>query len=315
MESHSNPVSRWPEISDAVTQFTDVIDAAGLGRPDVIADGDLHRFKTPDDRIGARSGWYKLHLDGIPAGTFGDWRSGIKMAWKADIDIRLTKEQRHEIRRQVEHRRRERRCNERAQQARAAQLARTLWQISPPALFHPYLRSKGVLHFGTRVCTVDTWREPFNLRPDLPEERRPNYRGWLLVPVTFERRVRSLQFIGAKGTKRFLFGGRIKGGYYPVSSRASRPGRVYVCEGFATAASVHQITRYPAVAAFNAGNLTAVAMRLRGRFPDLHLVIAGDNDTETERRTGRNPGKEAAYQAAGLVGADVVFPDFGRAAA
>jgi len=48
---------------------------------------------------------------------------------------------------------------------------------------------------------------------------------------------------------------------------------------------------------------------------ELLTVIAGDNDAETERHMGRNPGKEAAYQAADLVGADVVFPDFGRAAA
>jgi len=304
--------SQWDETSNAVAQFKDAIEAAGLGRPDIAADGDLHRFKTPDDRVGACSGWYKLHLDSIPAGAFGDWRSGIKTTWKADTYGCLTSEQRREARREIEQQRRVRAHREYSLQAKAAKLARVLWNASPPALFHPYLRHKGILHFGTRLCTVDTRSEPFNLRPDRPIGQRQDYRGWLVVPVTLMRCVESLQFIAASGEKRFLFGGRIKGGYFPISSHASRQGRLFICEGFATAASVHQVTRYPTVAAFNAGNLAAVALRLRELFPERHIVIAGDNDIETERRIGRNPGKEAAHQAAELVGADVVIPDFGR---
>ena len=56
---------------NAIQQFRDAIQAAGLIPPDGIeADGKLRRFssngKKADD-----AGWYLLHDDGIPAGPSG----------------------------------------------------------------------------------------------------------------------------------------------------------------------------------------------------------------------------------------------------
>jgi len=57
-----------------VEQFREAIRAAGLEPPEVIeADGKLHRFSS-NGRRGDSAGWYVLHCDGIPAGSFGDWR-------------------------------------------------------------------------------------------------------------------------------------------------------------------------------------------------------------------------------------------------
>ena len=61
--------------------FQSAIAAAGLTPPDtIIADGKIHRFAT-NDRRGDDAGWYILHLDGIAAGRFGNWREGRTETW------------------------------------------------------------------------------------------------------------------------------------------------------------------------------------------------------------------------------------------
>ena len=65
-------------MNSTLDQFRSAIAAAGIPAPDVIeGDGVLHRFST-SGRASDKSGWYALHSDGIPAGTFGCWRSGCK---------------------------------------------------------------------------------------------------------------------------------------------------------------------------------------------------------------------------------------------
>lgn len=66
-------------------QFLDAIAGAGYVAPTkLIADGELHRFSSngkPNDD----SGWYVLHTDYLPAGSFGCWRDGQTHTWRADI--------------------------------------------------------------------------------------------------------------------------------------------------------------------------------------------------------------------------------------
>ena len=48
-----------------------------------------HRFSSSGKRADD-AGWYVLHSDTIPAGMFGDWRTGIKENWRADIGRALS---------------------------------------------------------------------------------------------------------------------------------------------------------------------------------------------------------------------------------
>lgn len=50
---------------------------------------------------------------------------------------------------------------------------------------------------------------------------------------------------------------------------------------------------------------------MRRAYPNAAIVIAADNDIEVERRIGRNPGLDAARQAAALVGGKVIVPPDG----
>ena len=66
--------------TDAIEQFRSAIYAAGIEPPDhLVGDGKIHRFRT-NGRADDDSGWYTLHVDGLPAGAFGCWRSDISEA-------------------------------------------------------------------------------------------------------------------------------------------------------------------------------------------------------------------------------------------
>jgi putative DNA primase/helicase len=77
-----------------------------------------------------------------------------------------------------------------------------------------------------------------------------------------------------------------------------------IAEGYATAASIHEATGHAAVVAFNAGNLLPVARALRGKFPDIKIVICADNDAQTSG----NPGLTQAKAAAAAVGGFLANP-------
>ena len=70
-------------MSDPIEHFRLAIAATGIEAPDpILADGKLHRFSASGRRHDD-SGWYVLHLDGVPGGCFGDWRSGLQSSWCA----------------------------------------------------------------------------------------------------------------------------------------------------------------------------------------------------------------------------------------
>ncbi len=88
----------------------------------------------------------------------------------------------------------------------------------------------------------------------------------------------------------------MNGCYFPIGSLTNQ---IWIAEGFATAATVFEVTGAATVCAFNSGNLPAVTKH----FVDmgLQVFIAADND-------------KAGWEAAGkarLVGAECrVAPDF-----
>jgi putative DNA primase/helicase len=85
-------------------------------------DGKLHRFSSNGKR-GDDAGRYVYHGDGIPAGWFGDWRSGIKQSWRANIGRALTPAEESAHRAKVEAMRREREAEETRRHNEAATAA------------------------------------------------------------------------------------------------------------------------------------------------------------------------------------------------
>lgn len=265
-------------ISDARDEFLRAIEQAGLTPPEiVIADGQLHRFPS-DGNQGDDAGWYVIHTDGIPAGAFGCWRSGVNETWSARTSSTMTPDERADHARQLAQLQQIRDEETRIRHAEATQRAQQLWNEARPATHdHPYLQRKGI--------------QPHGLRVDV--ENR------LIVPVMINGNLVSLQFIAPDGEKRFLPGGQVRGGIYLLGSIEAV---VVIGEGVATCASIHEAAELPTAIAFSAGNLLPVAQTLRANYPHAVIIVAGDND---ERGIGQTKSQEAAD----AVGGRLVLPE------
>jgi putative DNA primase/helicase len=283
-------------MTDPVDLFRIAIEGAGMAAPaEVHGDGRLHRF-SPEGKRRDDAGWYVLHLDNIPAGTFGNWRTGESQTWCAKTDTEMTPAERVAIRERVKAAQRLRDAETMQRHADAADKASHIWAFGVPAVGHPYLKAKNVKAHGLRVGPWQKWDrdtgEIFHLQ------------SVLYVPMRDTAgKLHSLQGITGDGEKLFLSGGKVKGMYHSIG----RPsGRLVIGEGLATCSTVHEATGDAVAVAFNSGNLEPVARALRVKYPCLSIVIAADDDWKTPG----NPGLAAARAAAGAVGGTVAIPDF-----
>lgn len=254
---------------------------AGVETTDpIFADGKMHRIHIEGDKRGSKNGWYVLHSDGIPAGQFGSWKSGISQTWCGKSD--LSDDERKLYRATIQKQQKAREQAEADLRNEAARRAEILWgQSHPVSDDHPYLIAKQINGHTARI-----------------------YKDRLVIPMRdAQGNLRSLQFIGPDGTKRFLSNGQKRGCYATIG----KPGdTILIAEGFATAATLHETTGHAVVIAFDAGNLIPVSQVIRDKFPSTRIVIAGDNDQFTDG----NPGVSAAHAAAKPIGATVAIPEF-----
>lgn len=112
------------------------------------------------------------------------------------------------------------------------------------------------------------------------------------------------QEIYPDGTKRFGYGQKKSGHFHAIGSFESEI--FYLCEGFATGASIFQAMGHCVIIAFDSGNLINVAKALAEAYPDKKYIICGDDDIFNEHNVGR----ECAEAAARAVMGKVVFPVF-----
>lgn len=269
--------------SHFVDSFAEAIARASLGYPEIIPDGTLHRFRAPDDKPGQCSGWYVLHLDGLPAGAFGSWRLGLTETWCAKDRREMTCRVQADFSAMVRQAKLQQLAEREHQQHVSVKRAVTLWsQAQPAPANHPYLLAKQIR----------------------PHVARIDRRGWLVIPIGDDKGLWSLQFISPEGTKRFLPGGRISGSWCVLTGEKDSP--ILIGEGFATVATLVEQTGAPGFVAFNAGNLLPVCQSIRRLKPNAEIIVCGDDD----RWTAGNPGRTKARQAALAIGGKLLLPDF-----
>jgi putative DNA primase/helicase len=262
-------------MSRAAQEFRAEIQRAGLTPPDeVIADGKLHRFPT-NGRRGDDSGWYVLHADGIPAGAFGDWRSGISSTWRADVDRPLTPDEEAAARRRFAELRKKAEAQRQARAERAAALAAEIWKAARPAgEDHPYLKRKGVRPTDTlREMSADELAERLGYAPQARGEALQG--RVLIVPVRVGGKLSTLELIDERGRKAALAGGIKRGGYWATGPLPD-VGRIVLAEGVATALSIAEALGEPVAAALSVGNLQAAGEAIREARPHAEIVIAAD---------------------------------------
>lgn len=240
-----------PEVA-----FVDFIKEKGFNPPEfIIQDGTIHRYgKNKVD-------WYVYFPDGDNAGgSFGAWNSDEDNINWSYLGANMSDSQRlqHESRmRQIHKQVQEERQRVHAQ---AREEVAKVWAEAKEAEAHPYLTRKGVGAHGIRL-----------------------HKGELLIPYRDkDGLLHSLQRITAAGVKLNWAGGAVAGYYHTIPGSGKF---AYLCEGFATGATIHEATGATVYIAFSSGNLKTVSPLL----PD-NVIVAADDDRETKG----NPGVTAA---------------------
>jgi putative DNA primase/helicase len=167
----------------------------------------------------------------------------------------------------------------------ASRRANTIWNNANPLISHGYLAKKHVSSHGLR-----------------------EHEGRIAIPLQDENgKIWTLQFIDAEGNKRFLSDGKKKGCYFVIGD-IEKSEQVFICEGYATGATVHECSNTPVVIAFCTAGLKPVAQIVRKKYSNAKIVICADNDQYHDN--GLNPGVEKAIEAAKEINAFVVKPEF-----
>jgi len=266
-------------------QLRDAIKGAGLEPPEeILMDGKIHRFKSGTKGSpghGDKPGWYLVFGDGIPAGRFGCWRAGMEVTWRADVGRKLTQiEEMTHLKRLTEAKALRDAALERQHQV-ASETVEKIWTTANPASSeHPYLAKKGIDVHGARI-TGD---------------------GRLVLPLyDQDGTLATLQYIDHEGGKLYHPGGQTGGKFWMVGS-LDEPGTLFVAEGFATAATIHETTHRPVVVAYSASNLVPVTGTLREMYGVAQdIVIVADHDNS-------GVGQRYAEQASAKFGARMVIP-------
>ena len=227
---------------------------------------------TPDRFIrfdvkkrGDKAGWCVFYVnDHCVVALYGDWISGRRYEWINKEKSEITPE----IRRERDESRRRRDQEIKAEQDRVAAEAAALYMSLPAASEDfPYLLRKRV-HNHYEVLH-------YNEDDDC-----------LMLPIiNAEGEIRSLERIYPDGQKRFMPGGEKKGNFCVIGELEDK---AFLCEGYATGASIYEATGRPVIVAFDCHNLKPVADALRDR---VKLICVADND---EKENGANPGLECA---------------------
>ena len=177
------------------------------------------------------------------AGHYGDWAllpEGKNWSVKREVEFTAEERKAYAIKMQAARQarleadeQRHRECRERSQ---------IIWDNAPDAPdSFPYLVKKNVKAHGLKL-----------------------HNGRLLVPVwDADNVLHGLQYIGEGGAKLFESGTAIKGHFSYISGDNSKP--LYVCEGWATGATIHEATGATVIIAFSCGNLKPVAEAISQR--------------------------------------------------
>ncbi|MBT5663955.1 MAG: hypothetical protein HOJ06_01340 [Rhodospirillaceae bacterium] len=282
----SNPILT---VENPRPAFCDEMRAYGFDVPPIPSVGRIERVAVADDKAGKKSGWYiynevedEFRPGGvIGIGVFGSWKGNPeKVVWTSKRRETMSNVEQIRMEEQIKAAQVARELEIAARHTRAASDAASIWAEAPPAPeTHPYLVAKGVKPHDVRVS-----------------------RGNIVVPVMDGDVITSLQFIAPEGGKIFLPGGRVKGCSYVIGEPT---GVIYVTEGFATGATLHELTGDMVVVAYNAGNLLEATSNIKDRYPDAEIIVAGDDD----HATPGNPGREKAQATADVLRVRAIFPD------
>ena len=256
--------------------FSEFIQRNGLRYLDKTMPGRFMRVPAPGKTKGT-DGWYKLFTDG-KAGVAGCYGSREFFEVWSDGDIKtMSRQEQWEFNESVKKARAEAEQDRRKSYAKAAKNAQERFHAAKPATDHAYLGKKKI--------------DSGEARQDFVDGRKA-----LILPI---RRLRdgfitSLQRIyevrDSEGRDRkFLPGGEVSGNaiFIGISAGDLRGvKRIVICEGFATGQSIHMATGLPVLCGLNDAGLVKVAVKFRSMNRHAQIILAGDNDHQSDSNAG-----------------------------
>jgi putative DNA primase/helicase len=264
--------------AEAVRQFEAALRRRRIIPPQcIVVDGRIHRADVEGKPARNPDASYMLNLVGVPAGGYQNWTDG--RGWEnwclTGARERLSPAEKVELEKKLRAAAASANAERREAQTRAAAKAQRLFGGAAPCNGHPYLTSKKVNGYGVRLLY-----------------------GKVVVPLFCKDTIFNLQFIDGDGHKRFLRGGCISGAYYMIGEP---DGTIYIAEGYATAATIHQVTDAAAVVGLFDSNLLRVAEAIREKYPTAKIIVCADDDWKTDGNPGRTHAEAAALAVSGLV--------------
>ena len=251
----------------------------------LVADGKIKRFDL--EKRGDTCLWIAAHEWTYKGNTYysavwGNWKDGSEYHVNSFSDN--PKEAPKEVREQITKAKEENKKAVEDEKAKKNQSCREKW-------FPIYSRAKLEPHEYLQKKMI----EPFLARVD-------EY-GTLLVPIwshdgSFEGVQRIFRDpVSGDMEKRYSSGIKIQGSFCPFGNIRNAE-FVFVCEGFATAASVHMATGHAAIMAMSANNLLHAARALRAINPNCKIIFAADRD---KNGTGEKYAKKACEALANAI--------------
>ncbi|MCB9229822.1 MAG: toprim domain-containing protein [Deltaproteobacteria bacterium] len=263
--------------------FLDFAQSRGMTITDPIFNGNFQRFQGKS----GDSGWYigssLVNSRGycFLCVNFGDWVDGSHYTFTPTM--KMSREDRKEIKFLTEKAREENEKQKEKARAEAARKAAQMFSSLPDALTHTYLENKKVRAHGLKRCGES-----------------------LMIPMrTVTGEITGAQFIDADGEKRFITGQQTMGAMF-ILGNLDDASEAFLCEGYATGATIFEHIKTPAVCAFSANNLPLVAKALKSAYPKVIFRVAGDDDWMTEG----NSGETKAIEASRSLGTRAIFPVF-----
>lgn len=253
-------------------------------------DGKRYRVAVEGDKGTEKSGSYKAYLDGVPAGSYENFKTTVKAKWKS-TGSSLSEDEKKALIADAENKKIEREAAEAKRHAHNAKRSNQVYSLMEPAKpLNAYLSDKGV---GAHEVKEDK-------------------KGRLVIPLRDESgEITSIQRVSQGGFKSLKKNAKKSGSFHMLNPEKFKDGDpIAIGEGYSTVASVVDNVSVAGVMAVDSGNLPAVAQAMRNLYPNSPILIVGDDDVDKSI----NKGREKAIEAAALVGGLATFPSFGHRA-
>ena len=290
------------EIEAQLLDFMRSLHIEPIANISFVFDGNIHRYKVTGDKGSETAGAYCIWTEYWPAGWLYNWRTGEHSSWCFNRD-NLQKEKRdalsdseyQELLKKAKHAQAKMIEELKLKQLEASDRARSFFNTLPPAPDdHSYLVHKNVPNYG------------LHYRNDLKQ---------LAVPLrNIKGDIQSLQWIDQEGNKLFFKDAPTKAAFFSIglnllSQEQFSNAPILIGEGYATAATVYELTGFPVIAAMTCHNLTLVAQAINNKFPLHKIIFIADNDHLTDD----NPGLSCAQEASSYIkNSSVLSPEFSK---